>query len=144
MGVQASQDAAHHGSVHGHHPAHAGQHQFGASPASSSLEQHVPCAETPPHQPQWSHLNGVCPTDHFLRGAYVPYRPETMHGAGAYANPPTQRQPLYHISAGGRRRGNHLQAPHTPRRTPHLRHGTSSTTSSSPPSSVGVQRLSSS
>ena len=35
--VQTLEDTARHGSVHGHHPAHAGQHQFGTSPASSSI-----------------------------------------------------------------------------------------------------------
>ena len=98
--VRTLEDAVRHGSVHGHHPAHAGQHQFGASPASSSLQQHVPCAETPPHQPQWSHLTGVCPTDQFLRGAYVPYQPETQHGAGAYAHPHSAPTPIPYFGGG--------------------------------------------
>ena len=51
--VQTLEDTARHGSVHGHHPTHAGQQQFGTSPAMPSLPQHIPCADTPPHQPQW-------------------------------------------------------------------------------------------
>ena len=74
------EDAVHLGSVHGHHPTHAGQQRFGASPAMPSWPQHNPCADTPPHQPQWSQPMGVCPTDPFLRGANIPYQPETMHG----------------------------------------------------------------
>ena len=47
--VRTLEDAVRHGSVHGHHPTHAGQQQFGTSPAMPSLPQHIPCAEIHRH-----------------------------------------------------------------------------------------------
>ena len=98
--VQASRDASYHGSGQGHQPAHAGQQQPRASPAvPSGLEQHQQ-PYTPQHQPQWNHLTGVCPTDHYIRGAYIPYQPETTQGASTSAHPHPAPTPIPYFGGG--------------------------------------------
>ena len=53
------------------------------------------------NQPQWSHPTGVCPTDHFMRGAYIPYKPTTTHRArSTYAYPHPVPSPVPYYGGG--------------------------------------------
>ena len=92
--VPAPEDAARHGSVHGHHPAQAGHQPAGTGPAVFSLPQHNPCAYTPPHAAQWSHPTGAYSAGYSMHGAYVPYQQTAVHGGAPSAFPHVMPSPV--------------------------------------------------